>query len=172
MRKPYCDKSQALTDENILSDPFELFHQWFENAKQNAGKHTEINAVCLSTSYQNKPSSRMVLLKGYDPDHGFRIFTNYESRKGSEIVCIISSYQLKLSNQKKTNCSFYFRNTIQMLLCCFIGNIHNAKFVLKDKLVEFPRVYPINISMLDQSYLESVPLLANNQRKWIPEKHC
>ena len=100
MRKPYCDKFQALTDENILSDPFELFHQWFENAKQNAGKHTEINAVCLSTSYQNKPSSRMVLLKGYDPDHGFRIFTNYESRKGSEIVCIISSYQLKLSNQK------------------------------------------------------------------------
>ncbi|XP_027193864.2 pyridoxine/pyridoxamine 5'-phosphate oxidase-like [Dermatophagoides pteronyssinus] len=85
MRKPYCDKSEALTDENILSDPFELFHIWFEKAKQNAGKHTEINAVCLSTSYQNKPSSRMVLLKGYDPDQGFRIFTNYESRKGFEI---------------------------------------------------------------------------------------
>lgn len=160
MRKPYCDKSEALTDENILSDPFELFHIWFEKAKQNAGKHTEINAVCLSTSYQNKPSSRMVLLKGYDPDQGFRIFTNYESRKGFEIVCINFVLNVKL-----IVFVYSYRNTIQMLPCCFIGNIHNAKFASKDKLIKFRKVYPINISMPGQNYLESVPLLVNNHRK-------
>lgn len=38
------------------------------------------------TSRDGRPSSRMVLLKGYDPINGFTIFTNYESRKGMEIV--------------------------------------------------------------------------------------
>lgn len=32
-----------------------------------------------------KPSARMVLLKGFGQD-GFRFFTNYESRKGRELV--------------------------------------------------------------------------------------
>jgi len=36
-----------------------------------------------------KPSVRMVLLKGYDSS-GFKFFTNYNSRKGRELVCFIS----------------------------------------------------------------------------------
>ena len=32
-----------------------------------------------------KPSCRMVLLKGYDKA-GFKFYTNYESRKGKELV--------------------------------------------------------------------------------------
>lgn len=32
-----------------------------------------------------KPSARMLLLKGFGKD-GFRFFTNYESRKGKELV--------------------------------------------------------------------------------------
>lgn len=32
-----------------------------------------------------KPSARMVLLKGFGKD-GFRFFTNFESRKGKELV--------------------------------------------------------------------------------------
>ncbi|UXI22880.1 excitatory amino acid transporter 3-like [Sarcoptes scabiei] len=85
VRKPYLGKNSVLLEKDILSDPFEQFHQWFEIAKQNATEFTEINAVCLSTCYDGKPSSRVVLLKGYDPQNGFCFFTNYGSRKGHEI---------------------------------------------------------------------------------------
>lgn len=37
------------------------------------------------THREGKPSARMVLLKGFGQD-GFRFFTNYESRKGKELV--------------------------------------------------------------------------------------
>ena len=36
-----------------------------------------------------KPSARMVLLKGFGKD-GFRFFTNFESRKGKELVRVHS----------------------------------------------------------------------------------
>jgi pyridoxamine 5'-phosphate oxidase len=42
------------------------------------------NAVCLSTCVDNKPSSRMVLLKDYSKD-GFIFYTNLNSRKSEEI---------------------------------------------------------------------------------------
>nr|XP_046910653.1 pyridoxine/pyridoxamine 5'-phosphate oxidase-like isoform X2 [Dermatophagoides farinae] len=88
MRKEYSDRRRILAEKDIINDPFELFHHWFEVAKQKApdDKWTETNAVCLSTATKDgRPSSRMVLLKGYDPINGFTIFTNYESRKGMEI---------------------------------------------------------------------------------------
>eukprot|EP01035_Chromulina_nebulosa_P017503 gene17503-23060_t len=40
--------------------------------------------MCLSTSIDNKPSARFVLLKGYDKN-GFIWYTNYDSRKGKEL---------------------------------------------------------------------------------------
>lgn len=40
-------------------------------------------AVCAPRD--GKPSARMLLLKGFGKD-GFRFFTNYESRKGKELV--------------------------------------------------------------------------------------
>ena len=52
MRKEYSDRHQILDENDIIDDPFELFHYWFEMAKQNApdDKWTETNAVCLSTA--------------------------------------------------------------------------------------------------------------------------
>ncbi|KAA8581217.1 hypothetical protein FQN60_002798 [Etheostoma spectabile] len=45
----------------------------------------DANAMCIATATkEGRPSARMVLLKGYS-DEGFRFFTNYESRKGSEL---------------------------------------------------------------------------------------
>jgi pyridoxamine 5'-phosphate oxidase len=42
------------------------------------------------------PSARMVLMKGFD-EKGFRFFTNYTSRKGSELVgFLISLYNMIL----------------------------------------------------------------------------
>jgi pyridoxamine 5'-phosphate oxidase len=40
--------------------------------------------MCFTSVVDNKPSSRIVLLKGLD-DRGFIFYTNYQSRKGEEI---------------------------------------------------------------------------------------
>jgi pyridoxamine 5'-phosphate oxidase len=77
------DYSKGTFDiSNALDDPFKQFEVWFEEAL-NAGL-IEPTAMTVSTvSSELKPSSRVVLLKGVD--RGFVFFTNYESRKGTEI---------------------------------------------------------------------------------------
>ena len=67
-----------------VSSPYTLFTQWFGMAKK--AEPNNPNAMCLSTVNENGvPSSRMVLLKGYD-SKGFVFYTNYESQKGQEIL--------------------------------------------------------------------------------------
>lgn len=65
-------------------NPFEIFDQWFELAKQS--EPDDPNAMCLATATPDgKPSARMVLLKDHD-ERGFVFYTNLESRKGSELA--------------------------------------------------------------------------------------
>lgn len=68
----------------MADDPFALFDQWYSQARE-----TEINdsnAMALATAdAQGHPSVRMVLLKGHGPD-GFIFYTNYEGRKGGELL--------------------------------------------------------------------------------------
>ena len=64
--------------------PFEIFEKWFNEATNNS-KIVEPSAMCLATSsLDNKPSSRMVLLKKFD-ERGFCFYTNLTSRKGQEL---------------------------------------------------------------------------------------
>lgn len=80
LRKEY---SRIGLDESLLpKDPYSLFKSWFQEACD--AKVLEPNAMCLSTCKDNKPSARIVLLKAFD-ERGFVWFTNYESRKGSEL---------------------------------------------------------------------------------------
>ncbi len=73
----------GLSERDVDADPLSQFGRWFEEARQ-AGVY-EPEAVALATANADgAPSARMVLLKGYD-ERGFRFFTNYESRKGSEL---------------------------------------------------------------------------------------
>lgn len=66
------------------SDPLDLFHAWFSAAKER--EPAEPNAVALATvAPDGHPSLRMVLLKGADA-RGFVFYTNYESRKGRELL--------------------------------------------------------------------------------------
>lgn len=51
---------------------------------ENTGTGSDLLLCCVPPR-DGKPSARMVLLKGFDKD-GFRFFTNYESRKGKELV--------------------------------------------------------------------------------------
>lgn len=68
----------------MADDPFALFDTWYAQARE-----TEINdsnAMALATANeQGHPSVRMVLLKGHGPD-GFIFYTNYEGRKGGELL--------------------------------------------------------------------------------------
>ncbi|MDG2482783.1 MAG: pyridoxamine 5'-phosphate oxidase [Alphaproteobacteria bacterium] len=65
-------------------DPYVVFAEWYADAGSCGIK--EPTAVALATADSDgQPSLRMVLLKGYGPD-GFVFYTNYESRKGQELL--------------------------------------------------------------------------------------
>ncbi|KAI6173382.1 Pyridoxal 5'-phosphate synthase [Aphelenchoides besseyi] len=87
-RKPYYNKDEPYFMESAASaDPFIQFDVWFKDVCSHAGSisYEEMNACCVSTCVNNKPSSRMVLLKKYDKS-GFTFFTNSISRKGREMT--------------------------------------------------------------------------------------
>jgi pyridoxamine 5'-phosphate oxidase len=65
-------------------DPFSLFDDWFSDAKE--AEPNDPNAMALATATPDgRPSVRMVLLKAADSG-GFVFYTNYESRKGRELL--------------------------------------------------------------------------------------
>ena len=65
-------------------NPFKIFEDWFAEAR--AGEPSDPNAMALATADRTgRPSVRMVLLKGLD-DLGFVFYTNFDSRKGQEIL--------------------------------------------------------------------------------------
>lgn len=81
MRRHY-DRG-GLHESSVAADPFTQFQSWFDEAH---GKVYEPNAVCLATATPDgAPSVRIVLIKGFDAN-GVVFYTNYESRKGSEMA--------------------------------------------------------------------------------------
>ena len=80
-RKEYA--THGLDRDELHSDPLVQFKLWFEQAKT-AGI-IEPNAMVLGTvDAAGAPHSRTVLLKAAD-DRGLTFFTNYHSRKGSQL---------------------------------------------------------------------------------------
>ena len=79
--------SQKLVEDlpapNPDQDPIHQFDQWFAFAKESNIYLPEAMTLATSTK-DGSPSARIVLLKDVSPN-GFVFFTNYESRKGSEI---------------------------------------------------------------------------------------
>lgn len=66
------------------SNPFDLFAAWLAEAE--TSEPNDPNAMAVATvDAEGQPSVRMVLLKGFDRD-GFVFYTNYESRKGRQIL--------------------------------------------------------------------------------------
>ncbi len=73
-----------LNEASVSSSPFDQFSGWMSDAAKT--EMLDATAMVLSTvDAESRPSSRVVLLKGFDAD-GFVFFTNYESRKGIEIT--------------------------------------------------------------------------------------
>ncbi len=81
LRKSY--EKAELNEETSHADPLKQFDQWFHEAMR--AEIPEPNAMTLATvSRENRPSTRPVLIKGYD-ERGIVWYTNYESRKGLEL---------------------------------------------------------------------------------------
>lgn len=75
---------ESLSETEVDANPMTQFAAWFEEALNS--QLLEPNAMTLATATADgHPSARTVLLKGYD-NQGFTFFTNYESRKGVELL--------------------------------------------------------------------------------------
>ena len=82
MRRDYTERG-ALLEADLAASWTNQFAAWFADAA--AFGLPEPNAMIVATaSGEGHPSARTVLLKEYD-ERGFVFFTNYESRKGSEL---------------------------------------------------------------------------------------
>lgn len=81
LRRTY-DRAELL-EETVSRDPIAQLLQWLQDAS--AASSIEANAMCLCTCVDDRPSARMVLLRGLD-DRGLVFFTSYFSRKGRELA--------------------------------------------------------------------------------------
>ena len=76
-------KKSSIDFKNLEYNPISFFLKWFDDALK--VNKDEANACILSTvSVENKPSSRVVLLKSVN-EKGFKFFTNYKSNKSLDI---------------------------------------------------------------------------------------
>ncbi len=81
IRKEY--KLETLDETDTEQDPLKQFEKWWNQAT--ASNIDEVNAMTLSTvDKNNKPSSRIVLLKGFN-EQGFIFYTNYQSHKATDM---------------------------------------------------------------------------------------
>jgi pyridoxamine 5'-phosphate oxidase len=76
--------AQPLREEDVDPDPLRQFAAWFDEAGESGMRAPEAMAVASATP-EGRPSVRMVLMKQFD-ERGFVFFTNYESRKGQELL--------------------------------------------------------------------------------------
>lgn len=75
--------ASGLSEADVAADPFEQFSVWMNDAL--IGDIIDPNAMTVSTvGADNMPSARVVLLKYFDQT-GFVFFTNYESKKGTDL---------------------------------------------------------------------------------------
>jgi len=73
---------KPLDVEDCDPSPFVQFRRWFDEAQ---GEMPEREAIALvSATRDGRPSARMVLLRHHD-DHSFGWYTNYQSRKATEL---------------------------------------------------------------------------------------
>jgi pyridoxamine 5'-phosphate oxidase len=81
LRKEYT--RAFLNPQDLPENPLQAFSNWFDFAMHE--NVYEPNAMVLSTVSVNRPSSRVVLLKGIS-EGGLVFYTNYNSKKGRELL--------------------------------------------------------------------------------------
>lgn len=73
---------RGVAEGDLAAEPVEQFSRWFNFARRSRIYQPE--AFSLATCAEGQPSSRMLLMKGFDV-RGFVFYTNYGSRKGREV---------------------------------------------------------------------------------------
>lgn len=82
LRRDYSHAT--LSEHEVDPDPIRQFGVWFHQAVE--AQMPEPNAMSLATvGSDGRPSLRIVLLKDFD-ERGFTFYTNYESRKGENLL--------------------------------------------------------------------------------------
>jgi pyridoxamine 5'-phosphate oxidase len=79
-----ADHGIPLREEDADADPVRQFASWREEAAAAGVREPEAAALATASAVA-RPSLRMVLVKSFD-ERGFVFFSNYASRKGSEIA--------------------------------------------------------------------------------------
>jgi pyridoxamine 5'-phosphate oxidase len=75
--------TQGLTESDVDASPFFQFARWMDEAVKS--EIPDANAMTLATVGEDgRPDARVVLLKYYG-ETGFAFFTNYESKKGTDL---------------------------------------------------------------------------------------
>lgn len=82
LRQEY--RAAELAEADIDKSPFKQFEAWFKAALD--AQLFEPNVMTLATANASgRPSARILLLKGFD-ENGFVFYTNYESKKGKDLL--------------------------------------------------------------------------------------
>jgi pyridoxamine 5'-phosphate oxidase len=111
-------RSGTLDVGDLAADPFDQFSLWFNTAVDEREKD-EPSAMTLATADRSGvPSARTVLLKGFD-QRGFTWFTNYSSRKGSELA----------SNPVASLCFRWAVRERQVVICGPVSRVDDAESV-------------------------------------------
>lgn len=74
----------ALDLAQLDPNPLDQFRRWFEEARTGGAFEPEAMTLATATG-AGVPSARMVLMKGFD-ESGLAFFTNYSSRKATELA--------------------------------------------------------------------------------------
>lgn len=73
-----------LHEDDLASDPFVQFQRWVDDAV--AAKLFDWETITVATATRDgAPSARTLFLRGAD-ERGFVFYTNYESRKGTQLA--------------------------------------------------------------------------------------
>lgn len=101
MSDPVLIDDASLNEAQADPNPFKQFEIWFQEA-QRIVPILPNSMTLATTTKEGVPSSRVVLLKGFD-ERGFVFYTNYESQKGRELeanpICALSFYWPQLARQ-------------------------------------------------------------------------
>ena len=158
LRREYA--RDELNLESVYQDPFQQFHEWFNEALK--AEVPEANAMTLSTVDSNgKPNGRILLLKELD-EKGFVFYTNYQSRKGEELnqnpYAAITFFWVELERQvrirgavekvKPETSDNYFQSrpagSKRGAWASPQSQEIGSKHVLSEKLQEIEQTYPDN----------------------------
>jgi pyridoxamine 5'-phosphate oxidase len=79
--------SKGFLPSRLPDDPMPLFAQWFDGAREAKAQPNPDSMALATVGGDGRPSVRIVLCKKLVPQPGYAVFfTNYRSRKGSELA--------------------------------------------------------------------------------------